>query len=947
MSSKGALMRKTVLGSLLTSFLLATSLSAQPTSLPSWDFTRATDRQGWQATHHLGPITGTADGMVLSITGSDPYTVGPARDYPEGQALWLRLQLKSDQGGMAQIFYFNTGATEENSVRFVVPGGEWHEAKVRMPALGAGYQLRVDPPGTGGKCLLGTLRFEPRIAFQPPAWPAPAPPQLGADALTLESGDLALVHGRRGLGEFEVHVAGRRLAVGNTRAMIGYLQEGQLRWFPFGHGPGAVVTVEHQPLSQLADALIGGAIRVKAACPDPDGGSWQIEQTFALNDAGTLRVSTRVVTDADRDVLYLPAFTLLAGLGDFGTNKTQALLAGVEYLDNEPSSSAADLNPPASNRQVPDIVKLTFPLMAVAAQERYVALAWNRDQPNICAVFDSPDRFFGTASHLMGLLFPGSDGANREENSLLPYDTVRLAAHRSVTVSALLLGGQGTSVVPAVQQYVRLFGLPPVPDIGMSAPDYFVLAARGWLDSQVREGDRYRHAAAPNFGATASADAAFFMDWLAPKVGDAALAARLLTAAQTALALVPSANYNSAQIGHVRYPVPALVYGAVAENANASHTHGNALLSRFQPDGSVHYQKPASGLDYGRTHWAPDANGLTAGVLQSLLDEALFSGNRALRVAGLRHLRALDKFRDTVPRGAQTWEIPLHTPDILASAYLVRVYTMGYEMTRDPALLDQARYWAWTGVPFVYLSPPTVQPVGVYSTIAVLGATAWVAPNWIGLPVQWCGLVYADALHRLVRHDPGGPWKQIADGIAAAGIQHSYPIDDPQYRGLLPDSYNLRPQSRNGPAINPATLLAPAVRLLEQPPLCDFAAFNRHALFVHAPGEIADIEERADGVRFTVKGWSPKPYRILVNGLARVPEVAINGQPSSLMSPHQYQAAEGRLILQLSGTATVNLAHPALARVSIEAATPHAVKVSWPAQATGATLEAAADLAND
>jgi hypothetical protein len=270
---------------------------------------------------------------------------------------------------------------------------------------------------------------------------------------------------------------------------------------------------------------------------------------------------------------------------------------------------------------------------------------------------------------------------------------------------------------------------------------------------------------------------------------------------------------------------------------------------------------------------------------------------------------------------------------------------MGYELTGDPDFLEQARYWAWTGVPFVYLSPPTVKPVGVYSTIPVLGATAWVAPNWIGLPVQWCGLVYAEALHRFAPHDPGGPWKQIANGIAAAGIQHTYPLDDTNYRGLLPDSYNLRPQSRNGPAINPATVLAPAVRLLEQPPLYDFVALNRYALLVHAPGEITAVEETVEAVRFTVKGWSAKPYRILVNGFTRMPAVKLNGLPTSLSNPHEYQATAGRLILQLSGTATVELGYSALARVSIEQPTPQSVRVSWPAKATGATLETAADLA--
>lgn len=885
------------------------SMTAVHAALPNFDFTASSGSEGWVAQHDIASLTPTAEGLRVQINGSDPYLAGPARDYPADTPLWLRIKLKSEQGGMGQVFYFKDGTVpnEGDSVRFTVPPGQWFEAKVRISPMGPGYRLRIDPPGSGQVCTLGTLRFEPRLTLSAPAWPKPTIPDLGPDNPSLKSGDLKLIHGRRGLGEFEVQVAGRRVACGNNRALIGYVEKGQVRWLPFGYGTNATVTVQHQPVTQLADSLIGGSLRAKAVFSDVDGGQWEIEQTFSVSRAGTLEVSSRVLVDRARDILYLPMLTLLPGLGSYGTNKSQALFAGVEYLENEPSSSAADLNPPASNRQVPDMLKPTFPLMVVAADGDYVGLAWNRDQPNLCAVFDTPDRLFASGAQVMGLLFPGSDGMNREESSLIPYDTVRIEANRSVTAVALLLGGRGKTVIPAVQQFVSIFGLPPVPDIGMEPKEYYALAAHGWLDSKIRDGDRYRHAADVNFGSMPSADAALYMDWLAAKVDDAALAARLTEAARAALAQVRPPNYNSAQVGHERYPLPALIYGAAAENADVSLRHGRALLGRFQPDGTVLYPKPATGPDYGRTHWAREANGLAAQVVEVLLGEALFSGDRGLRESGLRNLRALDKFRDTVPRGAQTWEIPLHTPDILASAHLVKAYAIGYELTHDPELLEQARYWAWTGVPFTYLTPPTRQPVGVYSTIAVLGATGWVAPNWIGLPVQWCGLVYADALRRLATHDPKGPWKQIADGIAVAGIHHTYPASDSAYRGLLPDSYNLAPQTRNGPAINPATVLAPAVPMLGHLPLYDFAALSRQRLLVHAPGGITDVEERTDGVKFTVRGWSTKPYQILLNGCAQPPGVRINGRDAALVAPHQYQADAGRLILQLQGTAVVEV----------------------------------------
>jgi len=45
----------------------------------------------------------------------------------------------------------------------------------------------------------------------------------------------------------------------------------------------------------------------------------------------------------DRETVYLPLLTLLSGLGTFGTNKTQGLFAGVEYLENEASSSQLDM----------------------------------------------------------------------------------------------------------------------------------------------------------------------------------------------------------------------------------------------------------------------------------------------------------------------------------------------------------------------------------------------------------------------------------------------------------------------------------------------------------------------------------------------------------------------------------------------------------------------------
>jgi hypothetical protein len=332
-----------------------------------------------------------------------------------------------------------------------------------------------------------------------------------------------------------------------------------------------------------------------------------------------------------------------------------------------------------------------------------------------------------------------------------------------------------------------------------------------------------------------------------------------------------------------------------------------ALLGRFQADGSVHYQPRPNGPNYSHTHWSAEANGLTASVVCQLLEAATFSGDRQLLETGLRHVRAMDRFRHSVPRGAQTWEIPLHTPDILASAYLLQAYTLGYQLTGDPDLLEQAREWAWTGVPFIYLTPPTPRPVGIYSTIAVLGATGWQAPIWLGQPVQWCGLVYAEALNQLAAQDPAGPWQQLANGIAAAGIQHTWPMDDANRMGLLPDFFLLRPQRSEGPAINPATLLTTALRLFNRPAPYTFHVFRRQGWLAHMPGELAQVVETARDVSFTVRPWSDRPSRILVNGFRERPAVRLNGQAILLEHPHHYQPVEGRLILELAGPSEIGI----------------------------------------
>lgn len=875
--------------------------AAQP--LSRFDFTNSDEVKQWLPTHDVSGLEAKPGGLLIHISGSDPYIHGPARDLPANQRLWLRMRLKSDEGGMGQVFYFTTNTREEDSVRFPVKAGVWDEVRVPVPPLGPGTHFRIDPPGAGGDCLISSMSLEARSHIDEPAWPKPGTPHF-RDAQVMMAGDLLLQHDGEKFGSYTVSVAGTPMACGNDSPLIGYESAGKVIWID--------VQKSGRTATGLTSHKTGVGIDVRTRFTDPDGGRWEITQDFVPNASrNAIDVTTRVVVSQSRSIVYLPMLTLLPGFGSFGTEKGQGLFCGLEYLDNEPSSSEKDIEGPGHNRRVPDTLKITVPLMAIQARDRYIGLIWDKSS-KFSALFDSPDRIFHSGAHVMGVQFPGSNGADREDGALLPYQGTVIPAGQSIELHATIIGGKGKSIVPAVQQYVALRGLPPVPSKGVDLRSYIALASSGWLDSKVSEGGLFRHAWPGGFGLSPAADAPVFMDWLASRTDDSALAKRLTGGSKEALARVGPGDYYGSGVSHVRFPVAPLLHGSIEENITRAEQLARSLLNRFDADGSVPFRQSPGGLDYGRTHFAKDADGLTAQVVMSFLEAAAFCGDRDLINKGIDKLRALDQFSNTVPRGAQTWEVPLHTPDILASAYLVRAYSLGYALTGERHFLDQARYWAWTGVPFLYLVPPTGEPVGLYATIPVLGATQWKAPNWMGLPVQWCGLVYSDALYRLIPYDPNGPWKRLADGITASGIQQSWPTggkdrQGADRQGLLPDSFNLRAQTRNDSAINPGTLEANAIRLFGGPAPYGFHVFPRSRVLVHAPGEISNAVEGTGTLSFGVLGWSDAHYNVLVLGLPRQPRVFVNGIEDTA---GRFEEKSGRLILSLKGSPMVELRWP-------------------------------------
>ena len=127
----------------------------------------------------------------------------------------------------------------------------------------------------------------------------------------------------------------------------------------------------------------------------------------------------------------------------------------------------------------------------------------------------------------------------------------------------------------------------------------------------------------------------------------------------------------------------------------------------------------------------------------------------------------MESFR--VPRAAQVWEVPVHTPDILAAADAVDAYLEAYRFSGDPRWLRDAVTWARRGLPFVYLWSDPQKPFLLGATIPVFGAS-WFQGSWFGRPVQWNGLRYAYAIQKLAEHDRSKPWRQIAEMIVRSAM---------------------------------------------------------------------------------------------------------------------------------------------------------------------------------
>ncbi|MEA2068695.1 MAG: hypothetical protein U9P12_05800, partial [Verrucomicrobiota bacterium] len=808
--------------------LLAATACAAPETILLYDFSQGA--HGWLPTHAVDGFGSTREGLEFDCVANDPYICSPpVENMPIGHRVLLTLRMKSDGDGGGQIFHGREFSATRSGEFMVEADGAWHEYAVLLPAQERGTRLRIDPATSDGHITIAWIKACAMKPLMESRFAAPQKPEIGKDAIRIRAGNVVIEHGKKAWGGFMIAVDGEPMATAHAQARIGVLM---------GNKPTYL---------NLADAEFrfstkGETLTTATAMKDSGGARWLLRRTFQpLESSNAIAVATTVEVDADRQLFHLPMLTLFPGLGSFGGEKTQAVLPGVEYLANEPSSSEADVKGDKANRRIVDDFRLCAPMMGIVNNGRYLGLAWDRrDHP--APVFDSPDRVFNSGGHLMGLWYPAV-GECRIESEFDIFRTFPIKANTPITLTATLFGGTGQTVNSAVAHHVELSGgLPPVPEFGSGLQEAINLLAHGWIDSAQHHDGTWRHAVwMDKFQPTPVTDAPGYMLWLAGHTDDPALAGRLRAGAERGIERVRASGNWNGSCSHVARPFAPLLFGDINAMIAERVRLAQQALSAFDEKGLVRYRPKPGGEDYGSTHWEDHANGLGALRLEPVLEAATLSGDDTLAAKALAILdQQLAVYRNTVPRGAQTWEMPLHTPDILASARILRCCNLAYLLTGDTKYIEEGRYWAWTGVSMVYLDPPTDGPTGLYATTAVLGATGWSAPYWIGQPVQWCGLVYRSALHDFAKLDlaNAGFWNQLACGITRSGLQQTFPLDNEKNQGLLPDYFHLKAQKSDGPAISPGTVQAGLAEAYGATPIYAARRLGDSGMVVHAPGGI-------------------------------------------------------------------------------------------------------------
>ncbi len=671
-------------------------------------------------------------------------------------------------------------------------------------------------------------------------------------------------------------------------------------------------------------------VRLEQTLTDERGARWTVSIRLQLREEDPwIETRYRLSVDQTRNLLHFAGPTLLAGERCQAFNKDSALFPGLEALEGEErSSNVRDLAPPLNLRYVPNIYKITIPLLAVSDGESTLGLMWDMNRhwaPNntgLAARFASPNRQYSQDNHLMGVFVP-TPPQFMPENEELAQQPYVLQPGTAVTLSSQILVAPGDAFA-SIWQWNKRHGFPEPMPWPRAEDEELALCTQGFLETvwdlatqKSRHCIDWAPANSPGFATLLWWDSLVGRDQQRARQARAraAFIGEQTLGQQGAPGLMSRANCHI-----MRWEFP-FYFGRLDEAFQAVRAQAEGLMASQEADGSWRFHPDEQRAPLGK---AGDAVlGTCAGPAYDLWRYARLTGDPRALAAGEKALLFMRQFR--VPRGAQAWECPLYEPDILAAAYAVLAYTDAYRATGNADWLQDAEYWAQSGVPFVYAWRLPSRPGMQHATIPVFGSTFF-THSWLGLPVQWNGLVYAYGLFHLA--DCGSPradfWRTLAHGITVSGAYQQFGPDDSR-AGTYPDSYNVWTGARNAAYINPEDIMVNLLAYLGHDP--DFSSARASLASgarVHVSSGARVVKAAADETQLTarLRFFSGETTYSLIAGLAKPQAVTWEGRSLPSVSAlseagegwtyrdgllfvrHKHRQTEGELAVSLAPPAS-------------------------------------------
>ena len=575
---------------------------------------------------------------------------------------------------------------------------------------------------------------------------------------------------------------------------------------------------------------------------------------------------------------YAPVF--YAGDGGFGASKTSALFPGLEYLTgDEVSSGDYGIVPPHSDRTVPHPYKVTVPLMGVVGDGLGAMLFWDPlqeyDGENRypAARFGSPERRGDRDGHSLGLFAP-SVLNGMPENAPMLEEPVALEPGRSLTLTCSVAGLVDVDDATGLVDYwAAAVGLPEAPVVDGTADEVQTLIARGLLETAWDAEEKGWH--------NALAD-----PWGAAYNDQIALALHHFALSHPDHELTPRIQAQLAEAGGLRGFHAAFHQGNAADAVEGERSMGMRDVLQMAEDGSYafHPQMGDKIFSQAQSRSMGDDGEVVVGTcvmgLEPLARRALLTGDPLLVEHLEKGLAFIDRY--SRPQGSEHWEVPLACPNLRASALALRCYLYGYQLTGKEDYLERARLWAKTGLPFLYLWRAGDRDVMPYASISVMGTTLH-THTWFGRPVQWVGLVYADAILELAGHDDSLRWAEVADGILRSAMQQQK-LDDAEcgHVGFYPDAWSMMLGDEAYHWCLAPTLIAQvnsSLRGLDPRASATVLRSGDRTIHIVAPGAIGSPEFDGSTLRFTSSYVAGSTHEVVVAQVSDADEVLVDGEP--------------------------------------------------------------------